>query len=767
MFRRISLIVLAVVAMFSLEVRSVNADGVAVRYDNHKLVRLFIQSQDQIEQLHDLDLLLMSDQEGVGPVMYIVPPEVIAILDEMGLRYQVIDDNVQKDIDAERLRLATQGPVNPRGGGWFDDFKDLAQVVDKLEAWATDYPDIVELIDIGDSIEGRDIWALRISGPGVNKPAVLFNATQHAREWIAPMVDMYVADHLITQYGFDPDITSLVDALEIYIIPVVNPDGYSYSWTNNRYWRKNRRDNAGSSCYGVDPNRNWELGWGGGGSSGDPCDETYRGTAPFSEPCTQAMRDFYYAHPNLVASIDFHSHGQYILYPWAYQGGGCGDDGIHDLVGSEMKTLIAGVHGRNYTLGSCYDVLYIASGGSVDWTWGDQGVISYTIELRGPDFVIPASEIIPNSEEVLPAAIFLAQWCTSPVTFTFPGGLPVIVNANEETTVLVDISVFGGSPIDPETGKLFYRIGSADPFTESDLTHLGGNSYEGTLLAAPCAAQIQFYFQAETTDQVAYTSPGDAPATFYTTDAFVIEVAFEDDMESNSGWMVGDIDDDATTGIWNRMDPQGTAAQPEDDHTSLPGTDCWVTDGNAGGSIGAYDVDGGKTTLFTPTLLLGDTVDPLIGYWRWYSNTEGSAPNADIFVVDISDDDGSNWANVEIVGPAGAETSGGWYYHEFVAGDFIDLTDQVIMRFIASDEDSGSIIEAAVDDLAIMDVGCPCAGDLTGDNQVNIDDIFAVLGLWGPCADPCPPYCTGDLTEDCTVNIDDIFAILGQWGPCE
>ncbi len=70
-------------------------------------------------------------------------------------------------------------------------------------------------------------------------------------------------------------------------------------------------------------------------------------------------------------------------------------------------------------------------------------------------------------------------------------------------------------------------------------------------------------------------------------------------------------------------------------------------------------------------------------------------------------------------------------------------------------------------DITVVEEGDPCPADLTGDNQVNIDDIFAVLGLWGDCPDPCPPYCPGDITEDCTVNIDDIFAILGQWGPCE
>jgi hypothetical protein len=570
---------------------------------------------------------------------------------------------------------------------------------------------------------------------------------------------MYIVDHLLTQYGVDPDVTALVDDVEIFLIPVVNPDGYAYSWTSgNRYWRKNRRDNEGSPCYGVDPNRNWELGWGGSGSSGDPCSETYRGTAGFSEPCTQAMEAFYIAHPNLVASIDFHSHGEYILYPWAYQSGPCGDDGMHQEVGEVMQSLIAAVHGWNYTLGSIYDDLYPAAGGSVDWSWGDQGVLSYTIELRGPDFVIPPSEILPNSEEILPAALYLTEWCASPVKFIFPDGLPQMVQANEETPVSVNITVWGGAPIEPGTEKLFARIGSDDPFTAYDLTDLGDGSYEGMLPAAPCGRQIQYYFQAETTNDLTFTSPDDAPASYYAVEAWEIEVAFADDMEDDLGWTVGDVDDDATTGIWNRMDPEGTAAQPEDDHTPPPGVKCWVTDGESGGSIGAYDVDDGKTTLFTPTLDLSDTGDPMISYWRWYSNDEGSAPNADIFVIDISPNDGDDWINVETVGPAGPEASGGWFYHEFSVADFIEPTAQVKMRFIASDESSGSIVEAAIDDFTIMEIGCPCPGDFDGDGDVDTADLLFLLGAWGTP--------DGDMDGDDDTDTADLLALLAAWGEC-
>ena len=129
-------------------------------------------------------------------------------------------------------------------------------------------------------------------------------------------------------------------------------------------------------------------------------------------------------------------------------------------------------------------------------------------------------------------------------------------------------------------------------------------------------------------------------------------------------------------------------------------------------------------------------------------------------MVDISDNGGSDWFNVETVGPAGAEASGGWFYYEFSAADLINLTDQVKLRFIASDEGSGSIVEAAIDDFAIMDVGCPCACDLNGDGIVDIDDLFEVLAHWGEGAG------TYDINNDGVVDIDDLFEVLANWGPC-
>jgi hypothetical protein len=184
------------------------------------------------------------------------------------------------------------------------------------------------------------------------------------------------------------------------------------------------------------------------------------------------------------------------------------------------------------------------------------------------------------------------------------------------------------------------------------------------------------------------------------------------DLEAAQGWTVGAPDDTATTGIWRQVDPVGTAAQPEDDHTPGTGVMCFVTgQGQPGGGLGDNDIDGGKTTLFSPVLDLASYEDPHVGYWRWYSNNTGASPEEDVFTVDISSDGGTDWINVEVVGPSGAEVSGGWFFHYFRVADRVPPTSEIMLRFVAADLGSGSLVEAAVDDMVVID--CPeCAASI-------------------------------------------------------
>ena len=385
------------------------ADG-PIRYDGHKVVRVEIAGAADLQAMLRLSDDVWSERIDVGPADFRVAPDRMPALAASGLRHEVLIDDVQALVDEERARLARA----PEGAGWFDDFKDLAAIEARMELLAAQRPDLARTIVIGASIEGRPIRGLRIAGEGAtdpNRPGLLFISTQHAREWIAPMVTMYFAEALVTRYDTDPAIREVVDRGEVYVVPVANPDGYVYTWTTDRLWRKNRRDVAGSSCFGVDLNRNWGYQWGlPNGSSGDPCSGTYRGTAGFSEPETAALRDFIVARPNVRYVHDMHSYGQLLLYPWGYTGALPPRNEVYAGLGATMRQLIQAVNGRIYPFGPTYTTLYPVSGSSKDWAFGARRAYAFTFELRGSGFVLPPAEIVPNSEEVLPALLHLAEF---------------------------------------------------------------------------------------------------------------------------------------------------------------------------------------------------------------------------------------------------------------------------------------------------------------------------------------------------------------------
>jgi C1A family cysteine protease len=197
---------------------------------------------------------------------------------------------------------------------------------------------------------------------------------------------------------------------------------------------------------------------------------------------------------------------------------------------------------------------------------------------------------------------------------------------------------------------------------------------------------------------------------------------FDDDFETDQGWTVGDTGDGATTGLWDRGDPDATwwgnqPVQPGDDHTS-PGTYCYVTGASGGSSQGTNDVDGGKTTLLSPTIDLSDTDSAVLTYYRWFASETGSNPNDDDFVVDVSNNDGTSWQNLETLDHAVRE----WTRMEFYLEDYLSLSNQMKFRLIAQDNGSGgSIVEAAVDDFVIM----TCQGGVADTEPPDVTVIAA------------------------------------------
>lgn len=293
-------------------------------------------------------------------------------------------------------------------------YHTYAELDAELHRLTKNHPSIAQISSIGRSHEGRELWALKISDrvdENEPEPVVIFMGAHHAREWVSVDVPLLLARYLIEQYGVIATVTQLVDQAEIWVVPMMNPDGHQYSVAMDRLWRKNRRNN-GDGSFGVDLNRNYGYQWGGPGSSGDTFSEIYRGPAPFSEPETQAVRTFL-EHQSPKALISYHSYSQLILYPWGYTNQPAPDKALLDSLAVALAHQIRSVHGKNYTPGQS-STLYLASGDTADWLYGLFGVPAFTIELRpdsyNPGFELPDSEIQPTFEENLPAALSLIQW---------------------------------------------------------------------------------------------------------------------------------------------------------------------------------------------------------------------------------------------------------------------------------------------------------------------------------------------------------------------
>ncbi len=381
----------------------------------------------------------------------------------------------------------------------------------------------------------------------------------------------------------------------------------------------------------------------------------------------------------------------------------------------------------------------------------------------------------PHYSEI--CAGFSAHGLTCPAVallgFSFPNGKPALVSPAGGSAIRVEVYGVTGQPQEG-SGMLYYKLGNGS-WTSTPMQVVSPNVYDAVFPTIACGTKVSYYFSARTTTNQLVYNPTDAPTNFYVAHAAYATItvsSFDFEAATDEGW-ARDPNDTATTGRWNRGDPEGTAAQPEDDHTPPPGVKCWVTDYVAGGSIGAYDVDNGKTTLWSPVFNLAAYGNASVSYWRWYSNDQGGAPNADTFRVDISNNGGSTWTNAETVGPSGPQTAGGWWYYQFDITDKVPMSAQIRLRFIAEDIGSGSIVEAALDDFAIVVFDCNppfTVGDMDCDGDVDFDDITPfVLALSDPVAYqaqyPNCNYLNGDCDGDGDVDFDDINSFVALLNP--
>lgn len=303
------------------------------------------------------------------------------------------------------------------------EYHTYSEVVSELFQIESEHSTIADVFLLGKSYENRDILGIKISdnvSTDEDKPEAFICALHHAREAATVEVAMYIINYVTDNYG-KPGyeyVTYLVDNREIYIVPMVNPDGKVYddfggSYGEGLYWRKNRQPST--EGIGTDLNRNYSYHWGGPGSS--PCVHStfFGGDTPFDAPETRAVQTFILQHPDITVFLDYHSHGRMVLYPWGYTA-----DPVTDLDDRQVHEIIGTQYARitGYKPMQISD-LYCCSGSSVDWSYGTTQhdgtpIFSWGIELGGGEFY-PLPSVLPvMCEKNCEAALYVIECADDP-----------------------------------------------------------------------------------------------------------------------------------------------------------------------------------------------------------------------------------------------------------------------------------------------------------------------------------------------------------------
>lgn len=330
-------------------------------------------------------------------------------------------------------------------------FHSYDQTLSEFKSLATAHRDLARYVKLGSSFEGREIFALKISKDAAvddaSKPDVLITGCYHAREWISVESPVYVANKLVNDYESNDSIKYLVDHLQVWIVPIVNPDGLTYTQNSAndntdpvRLWRKNRRPISIGSCVssvGVDLNRNYSYQWrtrgdepcsdycstdrscfnDDVGASDDPRSEIYRGPEPESEPEVKALKSLL-DDPNrhFRAQIDYHNYSQLILYPWGYSPFGTDDAATISELGDRISDAMFGVAHMRYRAEQAID-LYATTGSSIDYGYAVNRIPApFVVEMRPVccSFDVPESEIPVINQENWAGAAFLMNWAAGP-----------------------------------------------------------------------------------------------------------------------------------------------------------------------------------------------------------------------------------------------------------------------------------------------------------------------------------------------------------------
>ncbi|HMG36781.1 MAG TPA: M14 family metallopeptidase [Blastocatellia bacterium] len=530
-----------------------------------------------------------------------------------------------KTFSAGTRTSAQSGAIHPElADGKFHNYDETLA---EFKSLADGHPDLAQFVKIGTSYEGRDIFALKISrnasGDDPTKPEVLITGCHHAREWISVEPPVYFANQLLNNYSTDDSIRFLVDSLQIWIVPIVNPDGLTYSQQSPndrmdavRTWRKNRRPISLNGCVssvGVDLNRNYSYKWrlaedspctnycsasksctdDDVGASDDPFNDTYRGPSPESEPEILAIKSLV-DDPNrrFRAELDYHNYGQLILYPWGFENQASNDADTLSAIAADISSKLNAVNGKLYHPEQAID-LYPTTGSSIDYTYAVRRVAApFVVEMR-PDcceFDVPESDILAVNRENYAGAQPLLNWAAGP-------------------PILQSVRAFSRGPDGAFSNLVYSARWSASTGSDPPVRELIVDTRFGGIQPGPLLVSLQFskpmlaslapratLGRDERTDELRLVAVSDREGwqkTVYPNDTWIGETVIAEDENQTSPWRLAAIARDES-GMQIDARPQTFASYPS-------GSGHWLNfeDPNGQGFDGGIDLN----HTLAPTLL--------------------------------------------------------------------------------------------------------------------------------------------------------------------
>ncbi|XP_029909771.1 carboxypeptidase A4 [Myripristis murdjan] len=379
-----------------------------------QVIRINVESEEQIQLLQALER--EQDWEldfWLHPVSTELPVDIrvpysslSAVKDYLSahnIPFSVMINNLQELLDEEKSEME-ENQMRERGTGGFNfgAYHPLETIYSWMDTLVAEHPNLITKVEIGRSYENRPMFVLKFSTGGNKRPAIWIDTGIHSREWVSQATGVWTANKIAADYGTDASLTSLLKTMDIYMLILANPDGYVYTHTSDRMWRKTRSRNPGSMCRGVDPNRNWDAGFSGPGASNKPCSDSYHGPSAHSEVEVKNVVNLIKSHGNFKSFISVHAYSQLLMYPYGYNCRDVSHQRELDSIGRAAVQKLTSLYGTRYKVGSICKIIYQASGGSIDWSYNLGIKYSFAFELRDTGrygFILPANQIIPTASE--------------------------------------------------------------------------------------------------------------------------------------------------------------------------------------------------------------------------------------------------------------------------------------------------------------------------------------------------------------------------------